>query len=81
MRQVVIKYNNPKVLQVLKDFAKYFDFTISIPKEEKGMTSHINGVPFTAGDPSIDTSDLNKIFTGKHINAKELRNKAWQRKK
>ena len=35
MHQVTIQYANPKALEVLKAFAGYFDFSISILKKKK----------------------------------------------
>ena len=35
MPEIIIQYNTPQTLQVLKTFAKYFDFAILIPKQEK----------------------------------------------
>ena len=82
MHEVVIKYRNPRTLQLLKDFAKHFDFAIfEIPKSKKKKDFSINGVSIVAGNSEIDTSSLNQIFTGKNIDAKTLRNNAWQRKK
>jgi hypothetical protein len=33
MKEVTIKYRDSKTLELLKSLAKYFDFTISSPKE------------------------------------------------
>ena len=79
MNEVIIKYKTSKALQALKDFAKYVDFTISSPND-KHASETINGVTIIRANTSVDTSGIKKIFTGKNIGAKELRNKAWQRK-
>jgi len=86
MPEVIIKYNNPKTLEALKDLSKYFDFIISKPKSKrKDMlpknTFTINGVTVIQGDASIDISEMSDVFTGKNIDAKELRRTAWQRNK
>ncbi len=81
MNEVVIKYKTERTLNALKALAKYFDFIISFQKPQKNKVILINGVPVVPGNDSVDTSDLVKIFTGKKIKAKELRAKAWQRKK
>jgi hypothetical protein len=39
----------------------------------------INGVSVISGDSSVDMSGMDKIFAGKKIEAKQLREKAWQR--
>lgn len=33
MKEVIIKYKNSKTFELLKSLAKYFDFTISSPKD------------------------------------------------
>jgi hypothetical protein len=80
MPEVIIKYHSDKTLQILRDLSKYFDFILSMPKSTKGKETNINGVPIIPADPSIDISGLSEIFTGKNIDAKALRLKAWQRK-
>jgi len=86
MPEVTIKYKDSKTLEALKDFSKYFDFIISKPKNKKKEalpknTFTINGVTVIRGDSSIDISEMSDVFTGKNINAKELRKEAWQRNK
>lgn len=86
MKEVTIQYDNPKTLQILKDIAKYFDFSISTTKHNEKMVKskklgYVNGVAYTPGDTSIDISELSELFTGKNINARELRTIAWQRQK
>jgi hypothetical protein len=81
MPEIVIKYKNPKTLQALKDFAKYFDFVISSNKNGKEEALSIRGVTILPGDSSIDTSELLDIFSNKNIDAKALRTEAWQRRK
>ena len=34
MPEVVVKYNNPIALKILKDLAKYFDFIVNSPKKK-----------------------------------------------
>lgn len=80
MPEGIIKYKKQKTLQALKDFAKYFDFVISSSKTEKAC-ENINGVTIIPADSAIQTSGITKIFTGKNINAKELRKSVWQRRK
>ncbi len=86
MPEVTIKYKNSKTLDALKELSKRFDFVISKPKSEKKKplpenTFTINGVTVIRGNPSIDISEMSDVFTGKNINAKELRKAAWQRNK
>lgn len=85
MKEVIIRYDNPKTLQILKNIAKYFDFSISDikhPKKEKNKKlEYVNGIPYTPGDASIDITELSEIFTGKNINASAIRAKEWQRQK
>lgn len=46
MKEVIIKYKDSRTLELLKSLARYFDFTISSPREtaEKGKKK----VSFTA---------------------------------
>ena len=78
MPEVIIKYKKPETLKILKGLAKYFDFKVSVIKEE---IVNLNGVTFIPGDKSIDISGMEDVFTGKNIDPKELRRKAWQRPK
>jgi hypothetical protein len=80
MPEVVIKYKNQKALQALKDFARYFDFVISTPPPVPEKQS-INGVTIIPANNSLDTSALTKFFTGKNIDAGDLRTTAWNRRK
>jgi hypothetical protein len=83
MPEIIVKYKSKRTLEALRDFAKYFDYVISSPdldeKNDKQIT--LNGVTIISADSSVDTSGLSNIFTGKNINARQLRNEAWQRKK
>jgi len=82
MKEATIKYKSNKTLEALRELGKYLGFTVneqSNSKKEK--MSFINGVPVIPGDDTIDIADLHTIFTGKGLNAAELRNSGWQRKK
>lgn len=81
MPELIIKYKSKKTLEALMDFAKYFDFSITLRSQTKDKTSKINGVSIIPADSSIDTSDLESIFSAKKIDAKKLRKEAWQRTK
>ena len=86
MPEVTITYENPKTLKILKDISKYFDFSVSQPKTRKKdaqpkNTFTVNGVTIIRGDASIDISEMSDVFTGKNIDAKELRRKAGMRNK
>jgi hypothetical protein len=81
MPEVVIKYNSERALNALIELAKYFDFVISFQKTKKKKEILINGVSVIPANSSVNTSAMTKIFTGKNITAKELRARAWQRKK
>jgi len=78
MPQITINYKKPETLKILKGLAKYLDFDI---QKEKKSISVINGVSVLPGNSSIDTSDLTEIFSGKGINAAQLRKEAWTRNK
>ena len=82
MKVVTIKYKSSKTLESLRDLGKYLGFTIDEQSSQKNeKISFINGVPVIPGDDSIDITALHSIFTGKGLNAAELRNTEWQRKK
>ena len=79
MPELVIKYKDKRTLNVLMDLSKYFYFSISAPKsmkEEKYFL--INGVAILSGNSTLDTSELEAIFSNKNLDAKTLREKAWQ---
>jgi hypothetical protein len=48
---------------------------------DKATFNNCNGVTIVPANPSIDASDLTEIFTGKNINASQLRKEEWQRRK
>ena len=82
MHEVVIKYKNQKTLKALTALGEYLGFTIAESEnEEKNEIYHINGVPVESGDRAIDIQGLTDIFTKENIDAKALRESAWQRKK
>lgn len=82
MYEVVIKYKNRKTLKVLAVLGEFLGFTIAIPdKKHKDKMYYINGIQILQRDAKIDIKDINAIFTGKDIDAKNLRKSAWQRKK
>jgi hypothetical protein len=79
MPEITIKYNDSKTLKVLKTLSEYMDFTFTTPPKKKKKEFFINGVRAIPGDSSVDISEMKKIFTGQNIDAKKLRQKAWQR--
>lgn len=82
MHEVVVKYKNQKTLKALTALGEYLGFTIANPEEkEKKTVYEINGIPVESGDKEVDIQDLTSIFTGESIDAKTLRESAWQRKK
>jgi hypothetical protein len=81
MPELIIKYKNKKTLEALLDFAKYFDFSIIMPFKSKEKIINLNGVSIIPADSTVDTSELEAIFSSKNLDAKELRQKAWQRTK
>jgi hypothetical protein len=76
MPEVVIKYKKPETLKILKGLAKYFDFKISSPKEKQKKS--LDDI-LIAGDKSLDISSLTEIFSGKNLDASELRKEMWKR--
>jgi hypothetical protein len=83
MKEVIIKYKNTKTLEALKDLGKYFGFSVSENTSSKKRREefHINGVTVIPGDDTIDISELHGVFTGKDLNAAQLRSSGWQRKR
>ena len=80
MPEVTIKYKKPETLKILKGLAKYFDFKVST-NEDKDLKNSINGITFIPKDKNASLSELQKVFTGKNIDAAQLRKEAWQRNK
>ena len=81
MPELIIKYKSKKTLDALINFSKYFNYSIIFPSKSPKKTTKINGVSIIPSDSSIDTSELESIFSNKNMNADELRQKAWQRSK
>ena len=81
MPELIIKYKSKKTLDALINFSKYFNFSIIFPSKSPKKITNINGVSIIPSDSSIDTSELESIFSNKNLNADELRQKAWQRSK
>jgi hypothetical protein len=83
MKEVTIKYKNSKTLDALKDLGKYLGFSVSEqqPVARKKQEFYINGVTVIPGDEAIDVSELDEVFTGKGMDAAELRKSGWQRKR
>ena len=82
MKEIIIKYNDPKTLALLKTLARFFNFSISSPKKGKNdrkTYDHINGVAILPGDSTISIKELSKILTGKNLDARKLRTEGWQR--
>ncbi|HEY5327562.1 MAG TPA: hypothetical protein VIJ27_11230 [Mucilaginibacter sp.] len=78
MPEVTIKYKKPETLKILKGLAKYFDFKVTDNKSEKKSSLDDILVP---GDKTLNISELENIFTGSGIDAKQLREEAWKRPK
>ena len=76
MPEVTIQYKKPETLKILKGLAKYFDFKVSKPKEATKSALDDILIP---GDTTLDISPLNDVFTGKNLDAAELRKKMWKR--
>lgn len=81
MPEVVVKYKTSKTLRALKDLAKYFDYVISSPAKDQDIELIINGVPVIAADSTIDTSELEILFSEKRVDANAIRKQSWQRRK
>ena len=81
MPEIIIKYTDSKILNVLKSLSGLLDFKISIPKKEgKEGEFIVNGVTMVRGKGKINDDEMKEIFTASNFNAKELRSK-WQREK
>ena len=81
MPEITIKYNNPKTLQALRDFAKYFDFIISTHTNRSKKEIEINGVSIIPPQKRSKPSSSGTIFLNRKIDAKSLRSELWNRKK
>jgi hypothetical protein len=81
MPDLIIRYKNKRTLEALLDIAKYFDFSVVLPSKSRRKLVKVNGVYVIPADSSVETADLETIFTGKNLDVKELRRKSWQRTK
>jgi hypothetical protein len=95
MPDAKITYKKPETLKVLKSLAKYYDFNIEVEKGKEGVSPNdilikednsfnmtvFNDVNIIAGDESIDLSGREELVSSKNLDAKELRQRAWQRTK
>ena len=75
MPEVIIKYKKPETLKILKGLAKYFDFKVNANKSEKKSSG---ADILVSGDKTLNISELENIFTGSGIDAKQLREEAWK---
>lgn len=75
MPEVIITYKKPETLKILKGLAKYFDFKIG--KNEPAKLKELTIIP---GDVNVKPEDLSDIFSDRSLDAKQLRQQAWQRK-
>ncbi len=77
MPEVIIKYKNAKVLEALKDFAKYLDFVVELPKPKKKAKSNIDtSLPIVFAEKP-DVTALAGIWKGRDISLEDLRKNAW----
>lgn len=79
MPELTIKYKNKRTLQALMDFSKYFDFSIVLPKNKLPNESIIKGVTIIPADSSIDTTEMESVFSKRKLDPKQLRKESWQR--
>jgi len=82
MKEAIVKYKSNKTLAALKAMGQYLGFTVeeSSPSKKPDII-FINNVPVQRGDASVNVSELEEIFTGKGLNAAEIRKSGWQRRK
>ncbi len=78
MPEVTIKYEKPETLKILKGLAEYLDFKVSSSATKKEISLDDILVP---NDKNADLSKLNKVFTGKDLDAKKLREQLWRKTK
>ncbi len=84
MQEITIRYTDPKVLLLLRDFAKHFDFVIEEHrlKKEPKISKHSDvkereeplPIEYSANP---DITALAGIWKGKEISLETLRKKAW----
>jgi hypothetical protein len=79
MPEITIRYKSKKTLNALKDLAKYFDFSI-VPKQNSAEAYSDYDLIIPPSE-KLDLNALRKLFSGKDIDAKELRNSLWIKEK
>lgn len=89
MPQVTINYKKPETLKVLKSLGKYLGFDVIKDKTKPNALADLLANEqhqrvksiLVPGDKSLNIDELREVFSGKDIDAKELRRSAWERKK
>ena len=91
MYEAVIRYDNPKVLEVLRGISAFFGFTVAT-KEEIGKNVataavgkerfiEINGHKVLMGTGHADGKEMAAIFSRLDLDAEQLRRETWQRRR
>jgi len=79
MPEITIEYEKPETLKILKTISKYFNFRVLAVRPGKKTLLTVNGVTIVLADKAVDTSGMEAVFSGRNIDASDLRAKAWQR--
>lgn len=90
MYEAVIRYDNPKVLDVLRGISAFFGFTVATTEEvkmkvatasdEKENFIEINGHKVLKGTGHADGREMASIFSRLDLDAGQLRRETWQRR-
>jgi len=93
MYEAVIRYDNPKVLDVLLGISGFFGFTVATAKDAEKVRAVqsaevaddnyvcINGHKVLKGTGDSDPSDMAAIFSKLDLDAGQLRKETWQRRR
>jgi len=81
MNEATITYRDKNTLEVLEALGKRLGFDVAAYREDVEDIEYENGMPVTKRDTSITIEDLKGAFTGMGLDARKIRETAWQRKR
>lgn len=77
MPRAIVKFKDKEALEALIRYSKTRPIIIEVG--ENADTFTINGVTLSVADDSIDTKELEAVFSHRGSNAKKIRQDTWQR--
>jgi hypothetical protein len=78
MPEIKIRYKRQRTLQALKDFARYFDYSIVNEREAGNNSYMIGNVSVIVPSAKSDARKLKGLFSDSNLSLKEIRKKVWR---